>query len=111
MDRRDFRIARMQHQRDAGRGKVNSGAWELLGEILGHLAMHFREVDAGLLEHAAIREHARAPPAAPGAIPGVFTKSLSIGFRQRAANAVLQLAKIVNRAAAFFVKMGHGYSW
>src|SRR5262249_22421603 len=58
--RRHQRAARVQHERDAGRGEAIALARYLLGELRRHLAENFGEIDASLLEDRALDHDARA---------------------------------------------------
>ena len=98
VDRRDHRVARMQDERDAAGGEGSALAGDLLAELRRHLAVHLREVDAGLLEDAAFLEDARSAAAAAAALPAILAEGLAVQPLQRGDDAVLQVAKIARRA-------------
>ena len=70
-----IRVARVQHQRDAGRGEGAPLAGRSAGELLGQLAVDVGEVDAGLLEDRAVLQHAGTPAAAALAPPVVLAEA------------------------------------
>ena len=84
----------MQHQRDAGGGEIDPFAGNLGGEFRRHLPEHLGEVDAGLLEDAAIGQDARTAAAAAGPLPEVLAEpARAIDLLQAGADAVLQVFK------------------
>ena len=100
-----MRAARVQHQRDAGGGEVAALAGDLLGELLGELAVDVGEVDAGLLEDAALGQHARPPAAAAlRAARGPRGSGRAVELLQGGADAVLQVAEVLGGAAAKVVR-------
>src|SRR5262249_58665262 len=89
--RRHKRIARVQHQRDAGRSELAALSGNLLRKLFREFAEDFGKVDAGFLEHAALGQHARPPAAAPFALPLVFAELAgAIGFFQTCTDVVLK---------------------
>ncbi len=58
------------------------------------IAVHQREIHAGLFEHRAVAQHARAPATAAGARPGIFDKlRFAIDLFDGLADAILQRAQ------------------
>src|SRR5581483_749939 len=86
--------ARVQHQGDAAGGEVAALAGDLAGELLGHLAEDVGEVDAGLLEEAAISQDARAAAAAAGPLPVVFAEARAVHLLQGPRDAILEVPEV-----------------
>ena len=74
--RRHVGIARVDHERHAGRFEARAGQFGPLrrGRSGQLAAEHVREIDAGLLEHGAVAHHARFAATAFGALPRVTPK-------------------------------------
>src|SRR5262249_15995450 len=98
--RRHQRAARVQHERDAGRGEAIALARYLLGELRRHLAENFGEIDASLPEARALDHDARASAPAALALPGVFAKlACPVRLLEPGGDAILQSTEVIDRAA------------
>src|SRR5262249_43531840 len=80
---------------DAGGRETPAFAGNLASKLLGKLTVNVREIDASLLEDAAVFEHARPAPAAAFALPQVFAKARgAVGLLQGGADVVLEGTEI-----------------
>src|SRR5262245_23995605 len=95
MNSRDIRVARMKHQRDAGREKFAPlSQLDLFGELLRQDAFNGGEVDTGLLEKRAFFHYAGAPAPAPLTPPVVFGEArAAVSLFNRATDFVLKERK------------------
>ena len=90
-------IARVDHQRHAGRLEARAREFGPLrrrrrGQLAAH---HVREVDAGLLEHRALAQHAALAAAAFGALPGIAAElRAAVGLLERARDRVVERAEV-----------------
>ena len=98
VDGRDQRIARMQHERNAGGAEIAALAGNLFSELFGHLALHVGEVDAGFLEDVALRQNARASAAAAFALPSILTEHMAVEVGQVRGDTILQLLEELGSA-------------
>src|SRR6185312_4272803 len=71
VNRRHARALRMEHERDAGGEEGHAVAGQRGREVGAQLTVHRRGVDAALLEHGAVGDHARQAAAAAGTLPRV----------------------------------------
>src|SRR5262249_30991301 len=95
------RAARVQHERDAGGGEGAALAGgDLFGELLAELAVDVGEVDAGLLEQAALHQPPPPPAAATWALPLVLVEALAVHGLEAGDDALLQAAEVVDRSFA-----------
>ncbi len=91
---RNVRVLGVDHQRHAQRLKAATGQ---LGTVRGGrgghgVAVDMGEVDARLLEHPALAQHAAASAAAARPLPAVFGKlGFAIGLRQLATDVILKV--------------------
>ena len=90
---RHARVARVQHQRHAGRAEAQPVARQRRRHLGPQLAVHVGEVHARLLEQRAVGQHARPPAAAARAIPFVLAERAAVGALERGDDVVLQRAK------------------
>ncbi len=83
----------MHHQRDPHRFEAAARQLRAVrGGRSGHgVAVNVGKVNPGLLEHAAVTQHAAAPAAAGFALPLILLKFTAIDGAQFLANFILQL--------------------
>ncbi len=87
----------MNHERHARRDPLRVRQLGALRRGAGRQlrAHHVREIDAGLLEHGAVAQHAALAAAAFGALPRVAAKArCAVRLLERGTDAVLQSAQI-----------------
>src|SRR5439155_2650879 len=106
MDGRDVRAPRVQDEGGAGGGEGGAVARDLGGEGGVEVAVDVGEVDAGLLEEAAVGEDAGAAAAAAGAVPDVFAERSSVGGRQAGTDPILDVAEEGGGAGVHPVSLG-----
>src|SRR5262249_12144318 len=100
---RHVRITRMKNDRNARRGETVPFPGDLAGKLGGHVAMHFGEIHARLLEYCTFHHYPGSPAAARFAFPHILAKlPAPVRAGQRRANPVLQLLKVDSGAALTF---------